>query len=714
MLPNYKNIKLDDYNFPVPFQEVIFRNYSLVETKYIAKVLNTSIKNINIEAKRLGLKKSDVNLDFCNRSYITIIRSNWYLLNYDQLLILLNWTKEKLEFILKEDDFLYVKLGYDKPYTDFIYYKELSEKEKEETKKIAKTVKKYYDNNFRYFNFFKEEKTTIDSVKKETNNTYIIHGYMCPCGDIFMEDSKVYMPDELLKKYQDMGINGIFVHGMLSALSKYKFMESLSKDYKKRRENLKILIARAKQYGIGIYLYLNEPRAIHLSNIKDEYKHLIGHVSNEGFASLCLENKEVQDYLYDSIKDLFDDCIDLKGIISISMSENLTHCNSVKETNCKTCKNISSEYSASLVMNIINKALKDSKSVATLIAYLWGWDEFMGWTNEMVKNGIDQLDKDISIMVVSEHNLPIIKGGIKSKVDDYSISNVGPAKFSKNVLEYAKKTGHKTFSKIQAGNSWELSSIPYVPAYNLIYKHVSNLNKIGVRNFMYSWTLGGYPSPNFYMINYTSSGQTLDEWYLKYYKENANEVKEAINVFSKAFTHYPFEIDTLYFSPKTLGPANLYSLEKQEKTSSMVCYTFDDLDTYLHHFGYDIYIKEMKKAVSGFKKSLNILKKIENKNDRTIELIRYINVAEIHYESDLNQTMFNKEKNDIINNRKDLLRIVKIERKNTIKLIELMKEDSKIGFEASNHYFYSVNNLIEKIINLDLIKNKLLGDSYEE
>ena len=46
-----------------------------------------------------------------SRSYITIIRRNWHLLPYDQLLTLLGWTGEKLAYTLREDDFLYVKLG---------------------------------------------------------------------------------------------------------------------------------------------------------------------------------------------------------------------------------------------------------------------------------------------------------------------------------------------------------------------------------------------------------------------------------------------------------------------------------------------------------------------------------------------------------------------------------------------------------------------------
>jgi len=45
------------------------------------------------------------------RGYITWIRRNWHLLPYDQLLELLEMMPERLAFALREDDFLWVKLG---------------------------------------------------------------------------------------------------------------------------------------------------------------------------------------------------------------------------------------------------------------------------------------------------------------------------------------------------------------------------------------------------------------------------------------------------------------------------------------------------------------------------------------------------------------------------------------------------------------------------
>ncbi|MBQ7206922.1 MAG: hypothetical protein IJS01_03895, partial [Lentisphaeria bacterium] len=45
------------------------------------------------------------------------------------------------------------------------------------------------------------------------------------------------------------------------------------------------------------------------------------------------------------------------------------------------------------------------------------------------------------------------------------------------------------------------------------------------------------------------------------------------------------------------------------------------------------------------------------------------------------------------------------------RLHELVRCDSRIGFEASNHYFYSLNDLKEKIISCAEILRELESDS---
>ena len=75
------------------------------------------------------------------RSYITVIKRNWHLLPYDQLLELLDWTPEQMAFTLREDDFLYVKLGNLKPQCEPLRYQAPDEAALQREREIARIVR---------------------------------------------------------------------------------------------------------------------------------------------------------------------------------------------------------------------------------------------------------------------------------------------------------------------------------------------------------------------------------------------------------------------------------------------------------------------------------------------------------------------------------------------------------------------------------------------
>lgn len=54
-----------------------------------------------------------------------------------------------------------------------------------------------------------------------------------------------------------------------------------------------------------------------------------------------------------------------------------------------------------------------------------------------------------------------------------------------------------------------------------------------------------------------------------------------------------------------------------------------------------------------------------------------------------------------------MLRIVREEMDTVQTLIDLRLQDSRIGFESSNHYFYTLQDLKEKMINLAYCEERL-------
>lgn len=703
MLPKVQFVKLPTDTFPTKWQSVVFRNYGYVSVDKIAATLACDEATIRKEAERLGLQNIVYDGNWEKKGYITLIRNNWYLLPYSQLLTLLGITETRLDYILQNDDFLSVKLGGFKPLCEEVRYFPLLEAQKTETEKIADTVRRYrLERAEKPFAFFDE--ATAVRKKKSARHRRIVHGYLSPCGDVFSVRSETYLPDALLARYAEQGVNGVWLHGVLSELSPYPFDERLSADYVKRREELKKLIARCLRYGIKVYLYFNEPRGL-LEQSFGKYGHLIGRREN-GYASLCFAKAETKAYLYSATKDLLSDVKELGGIITITMSENLTHCNYRPNTNCPICKAVPPQKTAAEVNNVLQSAIRDSGSGAELIANLWGWSPFMDWTEEQTLQGVELLDKDISVMCVSEYDLKIEKGGVESRIIDYSISNPGPSEISKRTLRKARETGHKVYAKIQTNNSWECSAVPYLPVFDLVYEHLKNLDEIGVRDYMLTWTLGGYPSPLLGLAErYAEAPEVFDltAWYKAVYGEAAECVHSAVVRFCEGFGEYPFSIDSLYYSPKTLGAANLWELEGQEKRSSMVCFSFDDYENWTKPYPIDVYLSQYEKLLKKWQEGLDELARCaETKAIR--ELTIYAKTAYSHFLSDYLQTQFSFYK---VNDRTRLPDILQREQENAIALLQLYYSDNKVGFEASNHYYYTERNLLEKILQMKKYIKKL-------
>ena len=695
MLPEVKKVKMPSLTLPTAWQTVIFRNFGYVRNDRIAEVLGCSSETVAFEAKRMGLSKADYYLDFESYGYITVIRNNWFLLPYEQIMTLLGIDEKRLDFILEKDDFLAVKLGNFKPLCEKVGYSPLTDEQIEETERIKASVEIYAaDSGKRPFDFFggEDEKIIGSQEKREGKGRRIVHGYLSPCGDAFSSDCSDTLPEELLERYRKSGVDGIWLHGVLSSLSYYPFLPELSEGYEERRENLGKIIERCKKYGISVYLYMNEPRALPVE-ASPEFERLIGWQEKR---TLCLSNKEVVDYLYSAVRDLCASVPDLGGIFTITMSENPTHCNFLPHTECPHCKNIPAEESAAEVNNVFARAMRDSGCHGELIANLWGWSPYMEWSEEQIWRGIELLDKDISVMCVSEYDLDIEKGGVKNKVIDYSISNPGPSEITKKIIKRARETGHKVFAKIQASNSWECAAVPYIPVFDLVAEHIRNLYSLGVNDLFLTWTQGGYPSPSVSLACEFDGSFDLDEWYEKNFGDDS--VRGAIELFCKAFREYPFSVKALYLSPHTLGSANLWDIEPEEKGSTMVCFSYDDVESWVEPYGANVYLSQMDVVCYFWKEGIELLEKAE-KNAKTEELLRYANTVYCHYLSDILQTKLALCKRE--GDKTGMLQCTTLEKENAKKLLTLMRSDAKIGYEASNHYFYTERNLIEKIIRME-------------
>ena len=82
---------LDASHFPDREHAFVWRNWTLVEPECLAAVLDTSIDNVLRMARSMGLPQGrQVCTRMSQRGQMTLLRRNWHLLPYKQLLVLLD------------------------------------------------------------------------------------------------------------------------------------------------------------------------------------------------------------------------------------------------------------------------------------------------------------------------------------------------------------------------------------------------------------------------------------------------------------------------------------------------------------------------------------------------------------------------------------------------------------------------------------------------
>src|SRR5438132_327536 len=92
-------------HFPDRLHAYVWRNWSLVPTARLAKVIGAKPAEVLSIGKAMGLSDPPaISAMQHRRSYLTVIRRNWHLLPYSQLLELLGWTEEQMAYTLREDD----------------------------------------------------------------------------------------------------------------------------------------------------------------------------------------------------------------------------------------------------------------------------------------------------------------------------------------------------------------------------------------------------------------------------------------------------------------------------------------------------------------------------------------------------------------------------------------------------------------------------------
>ena len=718
-------------HFPDRLHAFVWRNWPLVPAERMAEVVGARKADILHMGRAMGLDGPPrITEDQRRRSYITVIKRNWHLLPYSQLLELLGWTAGQLAYTLREDDFLFIKLGSLKPRCERLRYQAPDSATLTREREIARIVREAFPAGVTrpaepLFEFVSQlsRLPTERRTAPTSENLRFCYSYFALYGDPLLEKDADPYPDGLLARLAEAGVNGVWLQAVLYKLSPFPWQPELSENYQERLRNLQTLAARAQNYGIRIFLYLNEPRAMPLGFFERQPQ--LKGVTEGDHATLCTSVPEVRDYIVNAVEGICRAVPKLGGFFSISASENLTNCWSHGGgARCPRCAARGPAEVIAGVNGLFYEGIRKSGQDIRLLVWDWGWDD--AWAPEVIQ----QLPPAAALMSVSEWRLPIERGGVKSEVGEYSLSSVGPGPRAQKHWKVAQARGLRTVAKIQAANSWELSAIPWIPAVFNTAQHAENLSRAGVKDLMLGWTLGGYPSPNLEVVSEAlACGSAVEA--MKRVAERrfgaalAPAAVQAWEQFSLAFREFPYHIGVVYSGPQQLGPANLLWNTPTGYHATMVGFAYDDLDAWRAVYPKEVFISQLDKVADGLMRALKELDafaerpmKAASKSQRQSldDERRMAEAAAIHFRSTANQARFVMARQtakatvnvaDAPTPRDTMQRTLEDEMVLARRLHELQSRDSRIGFEASNHYFYVPVDLAEKVLNCRHLLNQL-------
>ena len=711
---------------PGPFPDVltayVFRNWGLVSPQTLAETIGAKKGEVDAIAAELGLAPNPrVSSLWRSMGYATILRRNWHLVPYPQLMKLVGMSRRELREALVEDDCLGTKLGIPKPdCPPLVYSAEAAAAGRAARQRLrrmlgqegVKIVDPGEEPRFRFLDDF----GSLPPVARSDDPRFdlrMIYPFSANYGDPFAEDGVPSCPEGLLADLAARGINAVWFHVVLSTLTTDAKYPEFGDGAARRLANLRGMVERAGRHGIKVILYINEPRAQPSAFFDRPGRESMRGSAVRGWKSgccRCLRDPDTLRWLRDSLTQLFRAVPGLGGVFTITMSENPTHCGSQfrdpAEIDCPRCRGTSVPDMVVAVNKAIYEGVKVGNPDATVCFYDTAWELL----DDPVNTVVPFLPKGGRLVSWSEKLLPFSQCGLDLEVNEYSISHPGPGPSGTRYWAAAKKAGLKADAKLQVNTCWEICAVPYLPAMDLVAEHAYNLSTGVVDGVMLSWSLGGYPGPNLALFSRFSRGandcgEMLDGLAAELYGEEARDaVRAAWRVYSEAYRNYPMQWQTVYYSPVQIGPANLLWAKRTNWSATMVNNAYDAYDQWTDGYRKNraAWTELMGRTADGFDAADRLWAAAVAKmrgarrkaGERDAGVFR---AATLHFRTSHDQAQFilARDRGD----RAGMRRWAERELATAKEFLKIVRADSRLGYESSNRYMYVPNDILEKILN---------------
>ena len=404
-------------------------------------------------------------------------------------------------------------------------------------------------------------------------------------GDEILAEWQKFSPG-YFDSVREGGYTAVWIHAGLRDLVTFDQAPHWNNRNTERVEALNRIIAQGRECGVGVYLYMTEPKGLFEGDaILEKYPDLRGpvnplsswpqYVDIQPKYAFCTQCDFTETYLTGGFQKLFAQCPALAGIMMITASEVLTHCHSnvdgmnllnedfkFREVQCPRCKKLSGGQTAVDVIRKVRNGIRASSSTANIVAWNWSWGMYEAAPQSEM---IAALPKDVIVMC------DLQRGGHKSVegfdifVDEYSFSYLGPSELFQGTAQAARENGIALWTKVPVNVTHEFLSTPYLPLPFRLAKKIIAVRDSGSQGMVNCWNYGGDATT--WMAHLASKVFRDNQFTEKqiepevrriasevYGESRADTAYRAWLEFDAAFEYFPFEIPLIYNGPHMHGP----------------------------------------------------------------------------------------------------------------------------------------------------------------
>lgn len=413
--------------------------------------------------------------------------------------------------------------------------------------------------------------------------------------------------DEILGEWQkfdeayfnsvrDGGYTAIWIRGQLRDLVAFEEAPHWNNKVEERVEALNRIIAQGQKAGVGVFLYINEPKGFMADDpIFEKYPDLQGPFnplsehplcsSFEPQHAFCTKCSFADTYLTGGFQKLFADCNGLAGVLMITASEVMSHCYANvdvlnllnedfkhKEIKCPRCAESTAIDTVIDVIERIRKGIRASSETAKIVAWNWSWGMYEVPPQRQIISG---LSKDVIILCDMQRGGSKTVEGIDLNVDEYSFSYLGPSPLFIETAKAAEELEHELWAKIMVNVTHEFLVVPYLPLFARLAKKMIAVRDYDSRGLMGCWNYGGAadtPMAQFgsrIFHDDTFSVDKIDDEVRAiaksiYGEDKAAKAYEAWQVFDEAFEYFPFDMFLIYYGPHMHGTGFEWVFTREE------------------------------------------------------------------------------------------------------------------------------------------------------